>query len=128
MTVELELGSIPLVACYPGKINQVVMNLLTNAIDACSINGKVVARTEARPGSVQILVSDNGVGIDPAIRERVFDPFFTTKPPGKGTGLGLSISYGIVRAHGGEIDFDSVPGKGTVFTVKLPVGSQPLFS
>lgn len=128
VTIELDLSSIPLVACYPGKINQVVMNLLTNAIDACSTNGKVVARTEARPGSIRILVSDNGIGIDPVIRERVFDPFFTTKPPGKGTGLGLSISYGIVRAHGGEIHFDSVPGKGTVFTVKLPVGPQPLFS
>ena len=123
VAIELELGALPRVSCYPAKINQVVMNLLSNAIDACSADGKIIIRTEALPGHVRITVSDTGTGIDPNIRERVFDPFFTTKPPGKGTGLGLSISYGIVTSHGGEIDFSSSPGKGTVFTVKLPCGS-----
>ncbi len=66
-------------------------------------------------------MSDNGHGIAPGIRERVFDPFFTTKPIGKGTGLGLSISYGIVKDHGGSIDFESQPGQGTRFTVLIPV-------
>jgi two-component system NtrC family sensor kinase len=126
--VDLELGSLPRVACYPAKINQVVMNLLTNAIDACSANGRIVVQTVAVPGQVVMTVSDNGSGIDPKFRERVFDPFFTTKPPGKGTGLGLSISYGIVQTHGGEIDFNSTPGQGTVFTVKLPVQTEPMTS
>ncbi len=102
VAVEVHLEPVPLVACYPAKINQVVMNLLSNAIDACGSGAKVIIRTERLPGCVQIVVADTGTGIDPAIRERVFDPFFTTKPPGKGTGLGLSIAYGIVRRTGGR--------------------------
>jgi signal transduction histidine kinase len=128
VAIETELGALPRVTCYPAKINQVVMNLLTNAIDACSAGGKIVVRTEALQGRVRLTVSDTGIGINPEFRERVFDPFFTTKPPGKGTGLGLSISYGIVQTHGGEIDFSSSPGKGTVFTVNLPVQSEPVTS
>jgi len=124
VTVKMALGQVPRVACYPAKINQVVMNLLSNAIDACTTDGRVIVRTERLPEHVQIVVVDNGSGIDPKIGARVFDPFFTTKPPGKGTGLGLSISYGIVRAHGGEIAFESTPGAGTVFTVKLPIQTQ----
>jgi two-component system NtrC family sensor kinase len=124
--IKLELGRVPPVPCYPAKINQVVMNLLANAIDACTTDGRVTVRTETLLEHVQIEVADNGSGIPPEIRQRVFDPFFTTKPPGKGTGLGLSISYGIVRAHGGDISFESAPGAGTVFTVKLPLRSWPI--
>jgi PAS domain S-box-containing protein len=123
--VELlaELNPLPPVTCQPGKINQVVMNLLANAIDACPAGRKVSVRTEAAPGAdgVVLTVADTGTGIDPAVRDRIFDPFFTTKPVGRGTGLGLSISYGIVQAHGGTIAVESEPGAGSTFTVRLPL-------
>jgi PAS domain S-box-containing protein len=126
VALEVELGAIPDLLCFPGKINQVVMNLLSNAIDACAPGGQVTLRTCAavEPGGVEIHVSDNGRGIDPAVRAHIFDAFFTTKPQGKGTGLGLSISAGIVSAHGGRIDVESTPGVGTHFTVFLPRGRR----
>jgi signal transduction histidine kinase len=116
----LELGSLPEITCYPAKINQVVMNLVKNAIDACTTGGKVTVRTGAAADGVEIHVQDTGHGIDASIRGKIFDPFFTTKPPGKGTGLGLSISYGIVQDHGGRIALDSEPAAGAHFTVWLP--------
>ncbi len=121
VVLEVELGSLPRVTCSPAKINQVVLNLGVNAIDACSAGGKVTIRTCAVPGGVEIHVIDTGSGIDPAIRDKIFDPFFTTKPPGKGTGLGLSISHAIVEEHGGQIEVDSTPGLGTHFIVRLPL-------
>jgi PAS domain S-box-containing protein len=125
--VELlvESGSLPLVTCYPAKINQVVLNLLINAVDACAENGKVTVRTRSAAHGVEIHVIDNGSGIPAAIIDRIFDPFFTTKPPGKGTGLGLSISHGIVEDHGGTIEVESTPGEGTHFTVMLPLRPPP---
>lgn len=123
--LELDLGKLPLVTCYPAKINQVVMNLVVNAIDACPDNGKITVRTLAVPPGVQIHVSDNGPGIPPSIRDRIFDPFFTTKPPGKGTGLGLSISHGIVEDHGGRIEVEATPGQGAHFVVTLPLKAPP---
>jgi PAS domain S-box-containing protein len=120
VALELDLTPLPGVSCYPAKINQVVLNLLSNALDACSAGGKVTVSTRTNGDGVEVLVTDTGSGIDPAIRERVFDPFFTTKPQGQGTGLGLSISYGIVQMHGGTIDFESTPGQGTRFRVWLP--------
>jgi PAS domain S-box-containing protein len=119
-----ELGDIPRITCYPAKVNQVVMNLVGNAIDASHDNGEVVIRTKADGQYVTIEVQDNGSGIPPAIRQKIFDPFFTTKPQGEGTGLGLSISYGIVRDHGGVISVDSEEGKGSCFRVKLPVKAE----
>jgi len=119
--LDLDLHPLPKITCYPAKINQVVMNLLANAIDACHDHGNVKVRTESIDGKVMVEVQDNGSGIDPAIVDRIFDPFFTTKPPGEGTGLGLSISYGIIQDHGGSIDLDSAPGKGTTFKVQLPL-------
>ena len=98
-----------------------VLNLLSNAIDASPQGGTVTLRTRAEEEGVAIEVLDNGDGIDPAIRDKIFDPFFTTKPIGKGTGLGLSIAYGIVQLHGGRISIESEPGKGTRFTVHLPL-------
>jgi signal transduction histidine kinase len=115
-----ELEPLPPITCYPAKLNQVVLNLLANAIDACPPGGKVTVRSRATPREAEIEVADTGCGIDPSICDRIFDPFFTTKPLGKGTGLGLSISYGIVRAHGGSIAVESTPGQGTCFTVRLP--------
>jgi len=122
--LDLRLSPLPLVNCYPASINQVIMNLVANAIDACEPEGVVTITTEHADDAVRIIISDTGRGIDPAIRERIFDPFFTTKPVGHGTGLGLSISYGIVRDHGGRIDVDSQPGKGSRFVVCLPLSAR----
>jgi PAS domain S-box-containing protein len=118
--IRLELQALLPVLCFPAKINQVVMNLLTNAIDACDRGGVVTIRTRAVEQGVEIDVEDNGRGIDPAVREKIFDPFFTTKPQGQGMGLGLSISYGIVRDHGGRIEALGASGRGMRFSVFLP--------
>jgi PAS domain S-box-containing protein len=119
--VQLELGNLPMVVCYPAKVNQVVMNLLANAIDASPEGAIVTVSSRAVDGEVQIEVADRGKGITPEIRSRIFDPFFTTKPLGEGTGLGLSISYGIINDHGGTIEVDSTPGAGSRFTIHLPL-------
>lgn len=120
--VELiaELSPLPPVVCSPGKINQVVLNLVANALDACEEGGRVTVRTTATEAGVEIHVSDTGHGIDAAIRDRIFDPFFTTKSQGQGTGLGLSISHGIVAEHDGRIDVES-SREGTRFVVHLPL-------
>jgi signal transduction histidine kinase len=116
-----DLAPLPPVTCYPAKINQVIMNLVGNAIDASHDEGEVTIRSRADGANVILEVKDNGTGIPQAIREKIFDPFFTTKPQGEGTGLGLSISYGIVHDHGGEIEVESEVGKGSLFRVTLPV-------
>ena len=115
-----ELSPVPMVTCHAAKINQVVLNLLTNAIDATPEGGTVTIRSAAEEHGVRIEVADTGCGIDPAVKDRIFDPFFTTKPIGSGTGLGLSISYGIVKDHGGTIEVESTPGAGARFIVRLP--------
>jgi PAS domain S-box-containing protein len=124
--VVADYGALPLVRCRAARLHQVIVNLLMNAIDACSSEGTVTLRTAADPGfgGVRIEVSDTGCGIDPAVRERIFDPFFTTKPIGQGTGLGLSISYGIVQEHGGMIEVQSTPGAGSCFTVRVPMQAR----
>ena len=119
--VELDLHDVPLLSANAGKLNQVFMNLLANAVDASRAGGVVTVRTRHAHNLVIVEVEDTGGGIDPAIQQKIFDPFFTTKPPGHGTGLGLSISYGIVRDHGGTIDVQSNPGEGSLFRVTLPV-------
>ena len=116
------IGPLPLVLCHPGKINQVFLNLLVNAIQACDRGGVVQAAHPARtPDGVVVEVQDNGCGISPEHRSRLFEPFFTTKPVGQGTGLGLSVSFGIVRDHGGVIEVDSEVGRGSTFRVRLPL-------
>ncbi len=121
VALETNLVPIPATTCFPTKINLVVQSLISNAIDACPSGGRVVIETHPRGDGIEIRVSDNGCGIALGIRERIFDPFFTTKPVGKGTGLGLAISYGIVKDHGGSIDFESAPSAGTCFSVRLPL-------
>jgi two-component system, NtrC family, sensor kinase len=119
--VDTDLHNLPPVTCYAAKINQVIMNLVVNAIDACDEGGSVTIRTQPQDDDdgVRIDVIDTGCGMDPLLCERIFDPFFTTKPIGVGTGLGLSISYGIIKDHGGKIDVESIPGEGSRFTVYL---------
>lgn len=121
--VELttELGPLPQLACYPGEVNQVILNVISNAIDACRSGDRVTVTTHAVENGVEIRVADTGKGIEPSIRSKLFDPFFTTKSVGEGTGLGLSISYGIVRAHGGRIDVESELGHGSTFIIRLPL-------
>ncbi len=122
--IDLELASLPLVTCYPAKINQVVMNLVSNAIDASPEGVRVKVKTASEDSKVHIEVMDQGKGVPVEIRGRIFDPFFTTKPIGEGTGLGLSISYGIVRDHGGTIEVGDAPGGGARFEVVIPKGSR----
>lgn len=118
---------IPPILCYPGQLNQVWMNLLSNAAQAVAEkpDGKVEVATSVEGNNVIVSVSDNGPGIKPEIRSKIFDPFFTTKPVGQGTGLGLSICHSIVERHGGKIEMRSRTNKGTVFTVTLPIHSSP---
>jgi two-component system NtrC family sensor kinase len=104
--------------CYAGRLNQVFLNLIANAIDAGG--GRIVIATSQTAEDFLISVRDDGSGIPEGIRGKIFDPFFTTKPVGQGTGLGLAISYGIVRDHGGTIEVQSEPGTGTEFVVKIP--------
>jgi signal transduction histidine kinase len=122
-TVHKEFSVLPPVSCAPSQINQVFLNLLTNAAQATPAQGGViVVRTGLHgDGFVAVEVQDNGHGIPPDVLPKIFDPFFTTKEAGKGTGLGLSICYKIVASHGGRIDVASKPGVGTRFTVILPI-------
>lgn len=118
---------LPLIECYPSQLNQVFMNILSNAIDALEESAislpTITIRTSVIDTHwVKVSITDNGVGIREDVCSKLFDPFFTTKPVGKGTGLGLSISYQIVtEKHGGKIECHSTVGQGTEFTVKIPV-------
>ncbi|HAG82847.1 MAG TPA: histidine kinase, partial [Cyanobacteria bacterium UBA12227] len=128
-------SELPLIECYPGQLNQVFMNIISNAIDAIEESllmghlsltkntGKIQISTQVlKPNWIAIHISDNGSGLTPEMRSRIFDPFFTTKPPGKGTGLGLSISYRIIaERHGGHLLCHSVPNQGTEFVIELPI-------
>lgn len=120
--------SLPRVVCYPGDINQVVLNLLVNAAHAIkekikgSEKGLITVRTRTRGDFAEISVTDSGTGIPEAIRNRVFDPFFTTKEVGRGTGQGLSLAHGVVlKKHSGRIWFETETGKGTTFFIQLPI-------
>ncbi|BDA69758.1 two-component sensor histidine kinase [Calothrix sp. PCC 7716] len=131
--VVKEYGELPFVECYAGQINQVFMNLLSNAIDALeesAVNNKKLTiwintqLSKEKENYILITIADNGSGIPEDIRAKLFDPFFTTKPVGKGTGLGLSISYQIItEKHRGRIWCESAPSQGTKFMVEIPVSS-----
>jgi two-component system NtrC family sensor kinase len=123
-------GQLPEVECHPSQLNQVFMNILSNAIDALQTSGVrdnqqptiTISTSISSTNSIAISIADNGVGIPELIRSKLFEPFFTTKPVGKGTGLGLSISHQIVtEKHGGKIECDSTLEKGTEFVVKIPL-------
>ena len=138
IVIEKAYGELPLIDCYPSQLNQVLMNLIANAIDAleaCSDRpatedslpreNKIQISTEViDPDWIRVAIADNGVGIEKDAIAKLFDPFFTTKPVGKGTGLGLSISYQIiVEKHRGRLYCQSNPGRGTQFFVEIPVSS-----
>ena len=114
---------LPAAPCDPSQIQQVVLNLVLNAAEATHSRPerRVTVSTAKGDGVVLLHVSDNGEGIPPENLAKIFDPFFTTKPEGKGVGLGLAVSYGIVEAHGGDIEVRSTVGEGTTFTVSLPL-------
>jgi signal transduction histidine kinase len=121
VTVNKNFGEVPDITCAPSQINQVFLNLVTNAVQAMpSERGTLTLTTRQEGDGVAVDVEDNGAGIPAEVLSKIFDPFFTTKEIGKGTGLGLSISYKIVQQHGGKISVESKPGVGTKFTVWLP--------
>jgi signal transduction histidine kinase len=122
--IETNLGTLPKISCFPGQINQVILNLLVNAADAVEQEGVVTVATSSGNNRVCIEVKDSGCGIDAKHLNRIYDPFFTTKPVGKGTGLGLAITYDIIQAHGGDIEVQSEIGTGTTFSVSLPICNQ----
>jgi len=115
-------ANIPKVECYPGKLNQVFMNLLANAIQAIEAEGKIYITTQLyEEHHIRISIRDTGAGIPEEVKNRIFEPFFTTKEVGEGTGLGLSISHGIIEKHEGKISVESEEGKGTEFSIILPL-------
>ena len=134
ISVIRDYSQLPLVECYPGQLNQVLMNILVNAIDAIEelgvqqrhedqVNpGQIIIHTSAIDSQwVQIAISDNGTGISAATQQYIFNPFFTTKPIGKGTGMGMAISYQIITEyHQGKLACFSTPGEGTEFVIQIP--------
>lgn len=109
-----------IIRCQVSKINQVLLNILDNAIQAVDPVGTISIETNARDNQCNIIIKDTGPGMDVETQKKIFEPFFTTKDVGKGTGLGLSISYAIIQQHKGNITVESDPGKGTVFKISLP--------
>ncbi|MEW6234775.1 MAG: ATP-binding protein [Candidatus Omnitrophota bacterium] len=128
ITVHKNYGEMPPVVCSPGQINQVFMNLLSNAEQAIEGKGNIWIETRRAGGDVVITIRDDGVGIPPENLPKLFDPFFTTKPIGVGTGLGLSISRDIIEQHGGNLSAASEPGAGTSFVVSIPIQKKDRFS
>ncbi|HEY9837701.1 MAG TPA: PAS domain S-box protein [Vampirovibrionales bacterium] len=137
ISVVKEYGKLPRIECYPAQLNQAIINIMTNAIDAlesvkeeASFSEKtptICIRTECLDNQwVAIHIQDNGPGMTPGVKEQIFNPFFTTKPVGKGTGLGLSIAYQIItHKHSGELICHAEPGQGTEFVIQIPL-KQPL--
>ncbi len=114
----------PVLYCNPAQLNQVFVNLLLNAVQAIDQEGVITIGTQIQDDFLVITISDTGKGIQPQILPKIFDPFFTTKEVNQGTGLGLSISYSIIQKHNGRIEVTSTPGKGTTFTIFLPLKSK----
>ena len=122
-----EFGELPMVECLAGKINQVFMNILNNAVHALSDNlekiadPKIIVRTKAFADHIVVEFEDNGPGMPEKVKQRIFEPFFTTKAVGKGTGLGLSIVYSIIENHKGSLEVVTEEGQGTTFIISLPI-------
>ena len=120
LTIQKHFDCEPRIQGQPARINQVLHSILLNAIQASEPHGLIEVSVSEAGSSVCIAVTDHGGGMDETIQRHVFEPFFTTHAVGSGKGLGLAISYGIVQQHGGSIEFESVPGKGTTFRIILP--------
>ncbi|MDP5018738.1 MAG: HAMP domain-containing histidine kinase, partial [Dolichospermum sp.] len=127
-----DYGELPKIECYAGQMNQVFMNVISNAIDVLTHESgqeitysptiRISSRVSTNNTHILISIADNGLGMSKEVKQRIFDPFFTTKPVGKGTGLGLAISYQIVvEKHGGLMECISEPGKGTEFWIEIPL-------
>lgn len=116
-----DFEAIPTIDCLPSQLNQVFLNLLVNAAQSIHEQGVIRIHAYQEQDWVRIDISDNGQGIDPQHIANIFDPFYTTKPVGEGTGLGLALSFNIIKAHNGRIEVDSTPGKGTTFSLWLPI-------
>lgn len=120
--IERKYSGIPLVKCYPSQLNQVFMNILSNAAQAIEDKGTISIETHlVENNKVEIRIKDSGKGMNSETIEKMFDPFFTTKTLGQGTGLGMSISYGIIQKHNGDIQVNSKLGQGTEFILTLPI-------
>jgi len=125
ITVVEELGDVPKVKCMPSQINQVFLNMITNAAQAMGDEGTLTIRSVTKSSFVEVSFEDTGSGIPDDVLPKIFDPFFTTKPVGEGTGLELSIVHKIIQGHGGAIRVKSQVGKGTTFFVELPLAQKP---
>lgn len=121
ITIIKNYGDIPEIECYPGRLNQVFMNILTNAIHAIPDKGEITITTLRLDNKIVIRIKDSGSGMSKEIMAKIFEPFFTTKEVGKGTGLGLSISYSIIQDHHGTIEVNSKIGKGSEFIITIPI-------
>jgi signal transduction histidine kinase len=118
--VVRDYSQLPMVDCCPGEMNQVFMNVLTNAAESIEGKGTITIRTTFRDGRIHIEIVDTGVGIEPDRLERLFDPGFSAEGPRVKAGLGLMVSLNIIRNHGGNIEVESWVGKGTTITIILP--------
>jgi two-component system NtrC family sensor kinase len=114
-------SDLPVIASDQSQLQQVLLNLFNNAIDAIGKDGVIDLATVSDNRTIEISIKDSGSGIPEAMQRRIFDPFFTTKGPGRGTGLGLSISYGIIEKMGGTLTFTSGENEGTTFVIRLPI-------
>jgi signal transduction histidine kinase len=121
ITIHRDYGAVPPVECDPAQMNQVFMNVLSNALDAIPARGNVWITTRTDDASVAVEVRDDGAGMPPEVQSRMFEPFFTTKETGKGTGLGLAIGQSVVAAHDGRLEVESAPGEGTTLRIVLPL-------
>jgi len=127
INVDKQYSNLPMIECYPGKLNQVFLNMISNAIYAIrkkfedKPGGVLTIKTERDEKSVIVTIGDNGIGMDENTKKRLFEPFFTTKDVGEGTGLGMSIAYNTINKHNGHINIKSAPGVGTEFIITLPI-------
>lgn len=127
VVVEKDYASLPVVECYPGKLNQVFLNIISNGIQAVKekykgeAGGKIQIKTYNDENTVTICIKDNGTGMDEHTKKKVFEPFFTTKDVGEGTGLGMSIAYNTIKKHNGDIEINTTLGEGTEFIITIPI-------
>jgi two-component system NtrC family sensor kinase len=121
IAVTTRIGPPERLECYPALLNQVLLNLVANSIDAIEGTGSIEVAAGGEGSEFVITVTDSGAGIPPSVRDRVLEPFFTTKPVGHGTGLGLSIAYSIIKKHEGLLELADAPGGGTAATIRIPI-------